>query len=88
MDMEKIIKGLEQALMAVNALTPLAEAVGGNVGHVAGLAGSAADIANNVLDRIKEGALVATSREQAVIVAINRNLAESNDRLAKAIATS
>ncbi|CAB4131760.1 hypothetical protein UFOVP131_31 [uncultured Caudovirales phage] len=86
MNFQTIIDGLQKGLETVEKLAPVAEQLGG--GKVAALVGTLADIAGDALERVEEGTLVASEREQAVVRAINTELAAKNDALAAAISKS
>lgn len=89
MKSEDILKGLEGILGAVQAIAPIAKALGGPaVANFADLAATGAAIGRNVLTRVEEGEAVMTEHDQAKAKTIIDRLAAINDDLAKEIAES
>lgn len=89
MDFSVVKRGLEGLLGVVTTLAPIAKSMGGDtVTKIAGLVETGLSIANNALERIKDGTVVADSRDEAVVRAIITDLQAENDKLAKAIDAS
>ena len=89
MDIGKFTRGLQGGLDLIHNLAPLAKTLGGaEIGAVASIGVTLASIGANVAKRIEEGTVVATTREAAVIRAINTELGLANDDLAEHIAKS
>ncbi len=87
MDMTKVVAALQEGLTSVSKLAPVAEELGIG-GSVVSIIGTVAAIANNVLERAKDGKVVASSRDIAIIEKMIAELGEVNDQLAKTIAAS
>lgn len=72
----------------VDVLAPIAETYGGNVGAAAKLISAASDIVTNVVARVEDGQLAASTDDQATLSALADKLRQENDRLAQVIAAS
>jgi hypothetical protein len=87
--MKKAIGGLEGGLSLLDALLPLARQLGGGaIVELANLAAALLAIVVNLFERAKEGEVVFSSHDEAVLKAINAKLAAANDELAKYILNS
>lgn len=79
-----VISGLQQGLSLVQTMAPLATAVGappGLVEKVTNIAGAVLDTAQNVSQRVEEGAIVATSNDQQQLKDIVASIQRENDEL-------
>ena len=83
-----IINNLRKGLEVLDGLTPLAGVLGPQAAVIGKIAESLSDLAQAVLDRAAEGAMVMSSDDQAEIRHIVQNLANKNDALARRIAAS
>lgn len=91
MDAKDIIDALKKGADFVEAITPVATAIGGEtVGKVLAVISTVSDIAENLEARAKEGTAVFTygDSEQAEVKAVIARLAAVNDDLAAKIAAS
>lgn len=89
MNFTDVKHGLQRILDAALMLTPLAKALGGNtVANIGRLIETGTSIANNALERIKDGTVVADARDEAVVKAILVDLQAANDALAKSVDAS
>lgn len=91
MDVKDITDALKKGADFVEAIAPVAMAIGGEtVGKVLAVISTVNAIAENLETRAKEGTLVFTygDAEQAEVKAINARLAAVNDQLAAKIADS
>ncbi len=80
-----IIATLTAGKNIIHSLEPIANSLGVPK-QVTDLINTVTEIGVNVLDRIDEGKVVATSHDQEQVQAINEELAVINDRLANRIA--
>ena len=83
-----IINNLRKGLEVLDGLTPLAGVLGPQAAVIGKIAESLSDLAQAVLDRAAEGAMVMSSDDQAEIRHIVQNLANKNNALARRIAAS
>ena len=89
MDVRALIDGLQSGLDTVEKLLPLAGELGGQVGGSVSVIGMAVtQVADNLLQRIEDGIVVAESDDVETIRSIRGDIAAKNDELAKAIASS
>ena len=78
MSLKNIVDQLERGLDTAHSLAATLSAVGV---PYAGLARSLLEIAQNVKDRVEEGAIVATSEDRIAVSSILSRLQAENDRL-------
>ncbi len=89
MNIADIKHGLQRILDAADLIAPFAIELGGNtVANIGRLIETGASIANNTLERIKDGTVIADSRDEAVIREILTDLQTTNDELAKKVDAS
>lgn len=89
MNVSDIIAALDRGAQTAEMLSPIAQALGGSTaGSIVGIIASLAATAANVLERIEEGKVVASSNEQAELKAYIERLGRVNDSLAATIANS
>lgn len=80
-----LLDGLKRGLETVDALLPIATALGaptGLVTSVIGIAGAVLETGQNVAARIEEGQIVASSNDQAELKSILSRIQAKNDELA------
>lgn len=70
---------LQQGLATLRALAPLAQLGGPVVANVAAYAASLAEIGQNIMDKIADGTVVATSDDEATIKALIADIQTEND---------
>lgn len=88
MDINQLSGALRSGLAAVQALAPLA-ALGGPIpAAAASIAATLADIGQNLLDKVEDGSIVATSADAARVKGLLAEIRAENDQLAQRIAAS
>lgn len=89
MNISQVLAALNRGAEMIERLTPLATALGGSTAAtVSGVIVSTAAVASNVLERIKEGNMVASSHDQEELKAMVARLGNMNDALNAAIEKS
>lgn len=88
MDFTQISNALRQGLATVQALAPLAALGGPTVAGAVSIAATLAEIGQNVLEKIEDGQIVATSQDKDQIKAILAEIQAQNDALAARIRTT
>lgn len=85
----ELVNTLQKVLDAAQQLAPIAQQIGGPVvANAATVVIATAAIAENAIERFKDGKLVASSRDQEAVKAILGELQTVNDKLAAAISAS
>lgn len=90
MNISGILGGLQAALGTVKKFAPVAEAFGlpAVVSTVAEVASAAIEVAENAIERINDGRVVASNEDAAQVRSILAELQAENDKLAAKIAAS
>lgn len=79
------IAALQSGLATLKAFAPLAGIIPGAGGIVA-IASTLAEVGGNLLDKIQDGSVIATSTDAETVAAILAEIREENDALAQRIA--
>jgi len=89
-DVTEVLKGLQAALDTAKNLAPVAQALGmpAEVAVIANVASAAADVANNIAQRIEDGRIVASNEDAAAVRSILADLQAENDNLARIVGAS
>lgn len=88
MDISKIAAALKKGLETMEALAPLAVLGGPAAAGIGSIAATLADIGQNVLDKIEDGAVVASSDDKEQVKALLAQIQAENDTLAARIRSS
>lgn len=89
-NLSDILEGLQGALTTAQKLAPVAEAFGlpVQVTAIASMAKAAVDVAQNVVERIEDGRIVASNEDAGRARALLSDLQDANDALAAKISAS
>jgi len=85
MNVTQGITALQSGLATLKALAPLAAFIPG-AGNVSGIVSTLAEVGGNILDKIADGSVVATSTDAETIKALLAEIQAENDALAARIA--
>ncbi|MBY0395655.1 MAG: hypothetical protein K2X91_04180 [Thermoleophilia bacterium] len=85
MNVTQGITALQSGLATLKALAPLVGFIPG-AGNVAGIAATLAEVGANLLDKIQDGSVVASSTDGETIKALLEEIQGENDALAQRIA--
>lgn len=88
MDINQLSGALRNGLAVVQALAPLAALGGPTAAGAASIAATLADIGQNLLDKVEDGSIVATSDDAATVKGLLAEIRAENDQLAQRIAAS
>lgn len=88
MDFSTLSAGLRKGLETIKALAPLAAFGGPAVAGLAKIADSLATIGANVLEKIEDGTVVATSQDKAEVQKLLAEIQDENDALAQRVIDS
>lgn len=89
MDLKKALDTINKGLAFADDLSPLLSAFGvPQAKNIIGIVEAVAALAANVMERINEGQIVATSTQKAELEAILASIQAKNDALAKVILAS
>lgn len=85
MNVTQGITALQHGLATIKALAPLAAVIPG-AGNIAAIVATLSEVGGNILDKIADGSVVASSTDADTIKALLSEIQAENDALAATIA--